>query len=160
MAIQNTLRRLHGNSDFSVLQQKQLLDVANSVINTATHFISTVAAISLLVGGIGIMDIMLVSVSERTREIGIRKAIGATNRQILNQFLVEGLVLSVTGGLIGVLASLAIDLGLKLYTNWHPALAWPMIVIAVVFSVLIGVIFSIIPAIKAAAKNPIEALRD
>lgn len=149
----------HGTNDFSVLKQDQLLDLAGGVVDSITGFISGIAAVSLLVGGIGIMDIMLVSVSERTREIGVRKAIGATNRQILNQFLVEGLVLTVTGGLIGILAALAAVEGLRLYTTWKPAISLPIIILAVGVSVTIGLIFCTVPAAKAARKNPIDALR-
>ena len=98
------LKTHQGQENFSVLKQIDLLKIASSVVTTLTGFISAIAAISLLVGGIGIMDIMLVSVSERTREIGIRKAIGATNRQILRQFLVEGSALSIGGGIIGVIS--------------------------------------------------------
>ncbi len=159
LAAQSALARSHPGASFSVLTQKQLADIANGVINTATKFISAVAGISLLVGGIGIMDVMLVSVSERTREIGLRKAVGATNRQVLNQFMIEGLVLSVGGGIIGILASLLVDLLLKLYTNWQPVLDWPILVVAAIVSVDVGIVFSAVPAIKAAAKNPIEALR-
>lgn len=158
-AVTNTLAGLHGNVNFSVLKQDQLLNIASGVINVATRFISAVAAISLLVGGIGIMDIMLVSVSERTREVGLRKAVGATNRQILNQFLTEGLVLTVGGGIIGIVMSLFVDLLLRLYTNWQPLISWPTLVMAVILSVAIGVVFSVAPALKAARKNPIEALR-
>lgn len=157
--IQSALTKNHGQQDFSVLKQTQLLNLANNAVNTATGFISAIAAISLLVGGIGIMDIMLVSVSERTREIGIRKAIGATNRQIRNQFLTEGIVLTLTGGLIGIVASLVIDEGLKLYTNWRPLLNWPILISAVGLSIVVGTIFSVAPAVKAARKDPIDALR-
>lgn len=159
-ALTKQLKAERGANDFSVLKQQQLLKVASGLVNTATHFISAIAAISLVVGGIGIMDIMLASVSERTREIGIRKAVGATNRQILHQFLTEGLVLTLGGGLIGIIFSLLIDLFLKLYTTWRPILSWPILIIAVLFSMLIGIIFSAAPALKAARKNPIEALRD
>lgn len=157
--IESALKRNHGSADFSVLKQYELLDIAGGVVNTVTGFISAIAAISLLVGGIGIMDIMLVSVSERTREIGIRKAVGATNRQILNQFLVEGLVLTITGGVIGIIFSLLINMLLKLYTDWSPVISWPVLVLAVAISILVGVIFSAAPALKAARKDPIEALR-
>lgn len=145
--------------DFTVLKQDQLLGVTSQVLGTVTNFISGIAAISLLVGGIGIMDIMLVSISERTREIGIRKAIGATNRQILRQFLTEGLVLTVGGGLIGVIVSLIINLLLRLYSGWQPLISVPIIILAVGVSVFTGLIFSLAPAIKAARKNPIDALR-
>ncbi len=158
--IQKTIAKNHGGTvDFSVLKQNELLGVSNQALGTVTSFISGIAAISLLVGGIGIMNIMLVSVSERTREIGIRKAIGATNRQILNQFLVEGLALSIGGGLIGIGFSYLINLILRLYTGWKPIISLPILFLAVAVSVLAGVIFSIAPALKAARKDPITALR-
>lgn len=157
--VQKSLKATHGHDDFSVLKQDQLLSVASGVVNKLTAFISVIAGISLVVGGIGIMDIMLVSVSERTREIGLRKAVGATNRQILSQFMVEGLVLSIGGGLIGIIASLLINLGLRIYTNWQPVVSVKILLIAVGVSVVVGIIFSTTPALKAARKDPIEALR-
>lgn len=157
--IRKSLVRTHGHDDFSVLKQDQLLSVADGVVNKLTAFITVIAGISLIVGGIGIMDIMLVSVSERTREIGLRKAVGATNHQILSQFLVEGLVLSVGGGLIGVAASLVINFGLRVYTSWQPIISLKMLLVAVSVSVVVGIIFSTTPALKAARKDPIEALR-
>lgn len=158
--IQKTIADNHGGTvDFSVLTQDELLGVTDQILGKVTNFISALAAISLLVGGIGIMNIMLVSVSERTREIGIRKAIGATNRQILNQFLVEGLVLCGGGGLIGILVSLLINLVLRLYTNWEPVISITTLLLAVGVSIATGIIFSLAPAFQAARKNPIEALR-
>ncbi len=157
--ITSALQATHGHDDFSVLKQEQLLKVADSVITRLTSFISGIAAISLLVGGIGIMDIMLVSVSERTREIGIRKSIGATNRQILSQFLTEGLLLSIGGGIIGIITSLLIDLGLKAYTHLDPIISVRLLLTAGSISVVVGIIFSTAPALKAARKDPIEALR-
>jgi putative ABC transport system permease protein len=158
--VHSALLKTHqGQENFTVLKQYELLNIAGGVINQLTGFISGIAAISLLVGGIGIMDIMLVSVSERTREIGIRKAIGATNRQILNHFLVEGLVLSVGGGLIGVVTSLFVFGVLRIYTNLQPVITLPVMALAVGVSVLVGIIFSVVPALKAARKNPIDALR-
>jgi putative ABC transport system permease protein len=150
----------HGDTnDFSVLKHDQLLGVSERLVDSATNFISAIAAISLLVGSIGIMNILLVSVSERTREIGIRKAIGATNRQILNQFLAEGLVLSVGGGIIGIAVSYIINLLLRLYSGWKPVISLPILFLAVSVSVAAGVIFSLAPALKAARKDPITALR-
>ncbi len=158
--VRESVARNHGGTvDFSVLKQKELVGASDQVIGRVTRFVTAIAAISLLVGGIGIMNIMLVSVSERTREIGIRKAIGATNRQILSQFLVEGLVLSIGGGVIGVGVSLLINLILKLYTSLNPVVSVPTMILAVGVSVGAGIIFSIAPALQAAAKNPIEALR-
>jgi putative ABC transport system permease protein len=154
------LSRNHGGTeDFTVLKPDQLIGVSSQVLNTITRFISAIAAISLVVGGIGIMNIMLVSVSERTREIGIRKAVGATNRQILHQFLVEGLVLTVSGGILGVITSLALNLLLRLYSGWKPVVSIPVILLAVGVSIAAGLIFSLIPALKAARKDPITALR-
>jgi putative ABC transport system permease protein len=153
------LKSHNGEDNFTVLKQYELLAIASGVVNTITSFISGIAAISLLVGGIGIMDIMLVSVSERTREIGVRKAIGATNRQILTQFLVEGLTITIGGGLIGILAALIINLGLKLYTNLDPVINISTVLLAVSVSVIVGLVFSVAPALKAARKDPITALR-
>jgi putative ABC transport system permease protein len=145
--------------NFTVLKQSELLKIAGSTIGIVTKFISSIAAVSLLVGGISIMDIMWVSVSERTREIGIRKAIGATNRQILNQFLVEGSLLSIFGGLIGIIVSLVINGLLRIYTSLQPAITLPIMILAVTISVGVGIIFSVAPALKAARKRPIDALR-
>jgi putative ABC transport system permease protein len=145
--------------NFTVLRQYELLEIASSTVSIITNFISAIAAISLLVGGIGIMDIMLVSVSERTREIGVRKAIGATNRQILMQFLMEGSALSIGGGIIGIIIALIINQLLRLYTNLGPVVTLPIVILAFTVSVLIGIIFSVAPALKAARKHPIDALR-
>ena len=125
-----------------------------------TAFISGLGAISLLVGGIGIMSIMLVSVSERSREIGIRKAIGATNRQVLNQFLLEGMALSISGGIIGIILSLVVNGLLRVYTNLEPVINLRVLVVAAAVSVAVGIVFGVAPALKAARKNPIDALRN
>lgn len=148
-----------GQEDFTILKQDELLNIASGVLNTITGFVSGLAAVSLLVAGIGIMAIMLASVTERTREIGIRKAVGATNRQILNQFLIEGLTLSIIGGLIGVVVSMIINFLLRVYTDLQPVVTWPVLALAVSVSVLLGILFSVAPALKAARKDPIEALR-
>jgi putative ABC transport system permease protein len=158
--VRTSLLKKHKNQeDFTVLKQTELLNIAGSTVGSVTRFISAIAAVSLLVGGISIMDIMWVSVSERTREIGIRKAIGATNRQILNQFLVEGSLLSIVGGLIGIVFSLIINGLLRIYSSLHPAITIPIMILAVVISVAVGIIFSVAPALKAARKRPIDALR-
>ena len=105
------------------------------------------------------MNMMLVTVSERTGEIGIRKAVGATNRQILRQFLMEAIVLSVTGGIIGVIISMLINIGLRIFTMLQPTVPWPTMILATGLSLVIGVVFGLIPAAKAARKDPIDALR-
>ena len=159
-AIKRKLIRNHnGQENFTVLKQNELRSVSNQVIDSLTSFITAIAAISLLVGGIGIMDIMLVAVSERTREIGIRKAIGATNRQILNQFLTEGLVLSVGGGLAGLILAFFINFGLRLYTDLQPVITWPIMLLSILVSLAVGIVFSGAPALKAARKLPVEAFR-
>ncbi len=158
--INAVLARAHNDqSDFTVLTQAENLAVANSVLNIVTNFIAGVAAISLIVGGIGIMNIMLVSVTERTREIGVRKALGATNRQILGQFLVEAVVISLGGGVIGVALSFLTNYFMRLFTDLTPVITWPVMLLALSVAVLVGIIFGITPALRAARKDPIEALR-
>lgn len=159
-AIKERLYFAHGNqSDVTVLTQKDMVDANNDVLSLLTQLITAVAAVSLLVGGIGIMNIMLVAVSERTAEIGIRKAIGATNSQILGQFLVEAMVLSLAGGIIGTFIAIALNFLIRIFTSLQPAVSLPVIGISVAVSVLVGVVFGIAPAIKAARKHPIDALR-
>lgn len=157
--ITKTLTKLHGTQNFSVLEQHQLQELAGSIIDTVTRFISGIAAIALLVGGIGIMDIMLVSVSERIREIGIRKALGATNRQILTQFLTEGITLTIGGGAVGVGLAYLIYTGLRVYTHIQPVITLHVILLSLGVCLVVGIIFSTAPALKAARKNPIDALR-
>lgn len=158
--IQSELGNSHGGqSGFSVLTGNQNLASSNNILALLTSLIAGVAAISLLVGGIGIMNVMLVSVAQRTHEIGIRKAVGATNRQILSQFMIEATLLGITGGLLGIVIALLIDVGLRLATNLEPSVSWQIVVIATGISLLIGIIFGTIPAVQAARKNPIEALR-
>jgi putative ABC transport system permease protein len=158
--IQQSLDKSHGGaSGFSVLTGDQNLTADNAILELLTRLIAGVAAISLLVGGIGIMNVMLVSVAERMHEIGIRKAVGATNQQILSQFMIESTLLSLTGGVIGIILSLVIDLGLRLTTDLKPVITWQIVVIATAVSLTVGIIFGMVPAIKAARKDPIEALR-
>ncbi len=148
-----------GQNDFTVLQAADNLAIATSALSLLTNLVSVVAAISLVVGGIGIMNIMLVSVSERTQEIGVRKSVGATNKQILGQFLTEAIVISGVGGLLGVLGALFANYLLRLTTGLEPTISPVLMAWAVILAVAIGSFFGITPAIKAAKKDPIEALR-
>jgi putative ABC transport system permease protein len=148
-----------GQNDFSVLTQKDILSTVDTVLNLLTTFIVAIASISLLVGGIGIMNIMLVSVTERTREIGLRKAIGASSGTVLAQFLIEAVVISVIGGLLGILAAVGqANLAGKL-AHITPVFTPGAITLAVGVSAAVGIIFGIAPAIKAARKRPIQALK-
>ena len=158
--IRNRLNAEHGGqSGLSVLTGNQNIAANDSILELLTRLIAGVAAISLLVGGIGIMNVMLVSVTERTHEIGIRKAIGATNLQILSQFMIEATLLSLSGGLIGIVLSYGIDLGIRVATTLQPSISWQIVAVAGGVALLIGVIFGSVPAFKAARKNPIESLR-
>lgn len=158
--LESSLQKTHGGqNDFSVLRPEQTLESRNAVLDLLTGLVSGVAAISLLVGGIGIMNVMLVSVTERMKEIGIRKAIGATNRQIMSQFMIESSLLSVTGGLIGVGVAFVIDGLLRFFTNLRPVITWEIVAVAFGVSLVVGIVFGTIPALKAARKDPIDALR-
>ncbi|MDQ7848690.1 MAG: ABC transporter permease [Armatimonadota bacterium] len=159
---QRILLREHGEEDFTVLTQSQLLASLSAILRILTIALSSIAAISLVVGGIGIMNIMLVSVTERTREIGIRKAIGARRLDILTQFLVEAVGLSLVGGVLGMAVGLAISWGISLrllHSAPTPASLLPVVVLAFSFSALVGVVFGVYPAWRAASLHPIEALR-
>jgi putative ABC transport system permease protein len=145
--------------DFNVFNQTQLLEAASSISATLTLLLGGIASISLIVGGIGIMNIMLVSVRERTREIGIRKAIGARGRDILAQFLVEALTLSLLGGLIGIVLGLVVSAGIGQVAGWGFAFNPATIAAAVLFSLAVGVVFGVWPARQAARLDPISALR-
>jgi len=168
--IKRTLRAQHNitdpaKDDFSVQTQEEAMQTVSTILNAFTLFLASVAAISLLVGGIGIMNIMLVSVTERTREIGLRKALGATNRNILLQFLLEAVILTAVGGAIGIaigggvsfLVALVIS---KIYgLLWGFALPISAVLMGMGISSAIGLIFGIYPARQASQKSPIEALR-
>ena len=146
------------NADFDIMNQADMIDMAQTILQTLTTLLAAIAGVSLLVGGIGIMNIMLVSVTERTREIGIRMAIGGRKRDILMQFLTESMILSLMGGLIGIamaalLCSLASKVGIPTAIN-------PVIVaISTMFAAFVGVVFGYYPALKAARLYPIDALR-
>jgi putative ABC transport system permease protein len=153
-------KKFRGNTDsYRVFNQSDILSTLNNVTDTLTVALGGIAGISLLVGGIGIMNIMLVSVTERTREIGIRKAIGAKKRDILTQFLIESMALSGLGGILGIGIGIGAAQGASSMLKMQAAFSWNIILIAFVFSVLIGVIFGMFPANKAAKLKPIEALR-
>jgi putative ABC transport system permease protein len=158
------LRQRHGlagsaSDDFSISTQAQLLGTVGSVSDVLTLLLAGIASISLLVGGIGIMNIMLVSVRERTREIGIRKAIGARGRDVLAQFLVEALALSLAGGMIGIALGVIASFGIGVYAGWGFVFNPLTVFVAVGFSVLVGIVFGVWPASQAARLDPVVALR-
>ncbi|HHV78443.1 MAG TPA: FtsX-like permease family protein [Firmicutes bacterium] len=142
-----------------VFSQEELLNTVNQVTRTMSIMLGAIAGISLLVGGIGIMNIMLVSVTERTREIGIRKAIGARERDIMTQFLIESVILSAGGGLLGILLGMGLSQILARVAGWPSVVTVGSVLMAVGFSVAVGVFFGIYPASKAARQDPIAALR-
>lgn len=145
--------------DFQIIDTKQIAQALSSTTETMTTLLGAVAAVSLLVGGIGIMNIMLVSVTERIREIGIRLAIGALEREVMLQFLVEAVVLSTLGGILGILIGLIASLGLTSLMNLPFTFNWQINILAFVFSAAVGVGFGYTPAKRAAKLDPIEALR-
>jgi putative ABC transport system permease protein len=168
--IENTLMISHGitdpaKKDFSIETMADAMKTVETITSALTLFLAAVAAISLLVGGIGIMNIMLVSVTERTREIGLRKALGATERDIMTQFLMESTILTATGGLIGialgVIFSFLIALGINAAAglNWQFSFSFFAAFLGIAVAAFIGLVFGLYPAKKASAKNPIEALR-
>ncbi len=145
--------------DFTVRNMAAIMDTMMETANSITMLLGCIAAISLLVGGIGIMNIMLVSVTERTREIGIRKALGATYNNILLQFLIEAMVIGIVGGTLGVVLGVSASFAISRFAGWNTVISVWAIVIAVIFSVGIGLFFGIYPARKAALLDPIDALR-
>jgi len=172
--IRLTVRENHGiynpeedlsKDDFKVMSQVEAAGMVSQITGILTAFLSSIAAIALIVGGIGIMNIMLVSVTERTREIGLRKAIGARNKDIMNQFLIESITLTLFGGIIGFVGGTllsflsAVGLSKALNTDWAFVMPFEAVILAFGVATIIGLIFGIYPARKAAKLNPIEALR-
>ncbi len=145
--------------DFSVLTQEDIVNIADSILNLLALLVIGIAAISLVVGGIGIMNMMLVTVTERTREVGIRKAIGATNFNILFQFITESVIISLLGGFFGLISAFIGVRLISFYTILEPEITLKCIGLAFGVAFVVGVIFGVAPAIKAARKNPIDALR-
>lgn len=159
-AIKQTLTQNHaGQEDFTILQKEEALETTNETFYQITLFVAGVAFISFIVGGIGIMNIMFATVSERTREIGIRKAIGATNAQILGQFIMESVVLSVVGGIIGVALAFIANAVIRVTTDLQPVTTLEVVVIVGGLSALTGILSGLLPAAKAASKDPIVSLR-
>lgn len=161
--IENLLRVRHGIKDtnlddFNIQNMNSIMETMEETTGTLTLFLGAVAAISLVVGGIGIMNIMLVSVTERTREIGIRKALGATYFVIVTQFLIEAVVISLMGGLIGIALGIGASKLISLASGMSTVISIPTIVLSFAFSMAIGLVFGIYPARKAAKLNPIDAL--
>jgi len=145
--------------DFSVRNMTDIAEAANATNNTMTILLACIASVSLLVGGIGIMNIMLVSVTERTREIGIRMAIGARSSAVRSQFLIESIVLSLTGGFVGIVLGIIVSVAIPKLLGWPTLISSLAIIGSVIFSAAVGIFFGYYPARKAAALDPIEALR-
>ncbi len=153
------LKNHNGEKDFEVLTGKNISHPSDKFIELSTFILAIVASVSLVVGGIGIMNIMLVNVSERTREIGIRKALGANNRHILFQFLTESMIISLSGGFFGYLIGYAFSFGVSVFLPFSPVISWQIAVLVCGISMLVGVIFGLYPAFRAARKDPIISLR-
>lgn len=148
-----------GENDTVIMQGKQIAIPTNQFFRGIATVMATIAAISLIVGGVGIMNIMLVGVAERTREIGLRKAVGASNANIVNQFLIESLLMSAVGGLIGYVGGYLIAFIISQFLTFDPAFTWQIAALAFGVALLVGGLFGLYPAIRAARKDPIESLR-
>jgi putative ABC transport system permease protein len=162
--IADILRRRHNirtgqEDDFNVRNLTDIAETAEATTRVMTMLLGSIAGVSLLVGGIGIMNIMLVSVTERTREIGIRMAVGARSKHVQNQFLIESIVLGLAGGIVGILTGVGISVALSKVFNWPGLISPTAVVVSAAFSMAIGVFFGYYPARKAANLDPIEALR-
>jgi putative ABC transport system permease protein len=157
--VEHTLARLRGVADAEVVVPRELLDQRYRTQRTFSVVVGSVAVLSLLVGGIGIMNIMLASVLERTREIGVRRTVGARRRDITQQFLAEALLMTLAGGAVGILAGVGVSWGITAYAGWSTRLSVFAVTLAVTVSAAVGLGFGIYPAVKAARLEPIDALR-
>ena len=162
--VEEIMRIRHGlkldeENDFDILTQDAMLRVWDQVSQATFLGLVVISSIALMVGGIGVMAIMMISVTERTREIGVRKALGARRREILVQFLTEAMVLTSIGGLLGIAFGSAIGLGVNLATGFPISLPWWSFALGLGFSATVGIVFGMIPAVRASRLDPIEALR-
>ncbi len=159
-AVTTRLAKNHlGETDFTVLSGQDIATPTSQFFTGLTVVMTVIAAISLIIGGIGIMNIMLVSVSERTREIGLRKAVGASDRTVIWQFLIESLMISLVGGFLGYITGYILAFAISTFLTFSPAFTWQIAITALGTSIGVGVIFGIYPAMRAARKDPIESLR-
>jgi putative ABC transport system permease protein len=157
--IERVLSRRLGEGDFSVISQDEILGVVSQILQTLTLVLAAIAGISLLVGGVGVSNIMLVSVSERTREIGLRKALGARTRDITSQFLVEAMALTAIGGIIGLVLGVTFALIAETFLPVPAIITWWSIVLALATSFIVGIVFGVLPARRAGQLDPVQALR-
>jgi len=159
-AVSSAILKNHGGEpDFSVFKPSDTAAVAGSALGEFTAITSAIASISILVGGIGVMNIMLVSVTERTHEIGIRKSVGATNSQVMRQFIIEALIMTLSGGIVGTLLAYAAAFLISIQFGFYPGFSIVIVLVAIAVSIVTGVLFGSWPALKAARKDPITALR-
>jgi putative ABC transport system permease protein len=157
--IKKTLITRHRKEDFHIHTQQGLIDIINNILNAMTGIVSAIAAISLLVGGIGIMNIMLVAVTERTREIGIRKAIGAKRQDIFLQFVFESVLITMSGAVIGITVGTLAAWGIMSFLKLEAVIAWGAVYMACIVAFLVGTFFGVYPAMRASRLDPVEALR-